>query len=117
MKCITAREARERMGQPDKTAIKFAKREFKKEKKKILKNIEIGVSEKKECIYSNAYYPSLFFEEPRFSRVIYEEEYKRLMRDFFTTLGYSVRFRCDWSSACLYYWGVFYISWKEAKSK
>lgn len=113
MKFMTAQEAREKMGQIDKTAVKLARKAFKNSKKEILNEIKIGTAEKKTEIKVNMYYPFFFFEEPKYSRKNYEEEFKNLMIGFLTSQGYSVRFRCDWSSAYPRYWGILYISWKN----
>ena len=45
---MTAQEAREKMGQIDKTAVKLARKEFKNSKKEILNEIKIGIAEKKD---------------------------------------------------------------------
>lgn len=116
MKSMTAREARERMGQPDKKAMKLAKSQFKEIKKEALKTIKIKLAEEKTEIDIKVEYPIFIFKEPEYSREVYKKELIRLVESFFTSRGYSVYFQILKSPCWGDRWSNLFISWKT-KSK
>jgi len=110
MKFMTAREARERMGQPDKYSVDLAKKQFKEVKPKIFREIEIGVAEGKVEIEIDVLYPASF---AKYSLKNYKEKFISLVNDLFPSLGYSVYFKKLPEETTCSHWGELYISWNE----
>lgn len=110
MKFMTAREAREKMGQPDEFSVKLAKKHFKEAKPKIFRAIEIGVAEGKTEIEIDVQYPLSFSE---YSHENYKRKFISLANDLLSSLGHSVYFKEIPDELTLDHWGELYISWNN----
>lgn len=110
MKFMTAREAREKMGQPDKFSVELARKQYKEAKPKIFREIEIGVAEGKTEIEIDVSYSSSW---SRYSFKSYKEEFIRLVNDLLPSLGYSVYFKVLPEETTHDHWGELYICWNN----
>lgn len=113
MRFMTAREARERMGEVDKTAVKIARKQFKEKKSVILRTIEIGLAEKKTEVKIGIWYPTFIFEEPKYSYEVYKEEFMNAVSSFLISRGYSLYFKMCKPPYLGDHWSDLHISWKE----
>ena len=110
MKFPSAKKLRESMKQNNNETMKIAKKAFKNRKDKYL--LAITISSKQGlfecCIYN--YYPTEF--SGKYIEEVYQEEYKRIATEFFSSLGYKVSFGTP-STLEPAAWSRMFINWKN----
>lgn len=90
MKFPTAKKIRESMKQSNEATAKLAKETFIEQKEKFLHAITVSSSQGFfECV-CHLLYPSEF--SCKYIKEIYQEEYKRIIINFFIPLGYKIFF-------------------------
>lgn len=90
MKFPSAKKIRESMKQNNEETMKLAKKNFEEHKEKFLRAITVSSSQGLFECHCHLLYPSGF--SCNHIKEIYQEEYKRIVISFFTSLGYKIFF-------------------------
>lgn len=109
MRFLTAQEIREMSGKADKTSLKLAKKTFEKSKKEILEKVISATKNRRTEQCFDLFYPigEIIIDK------IYEEEYKRIATEFFSSLGYKVFFGSVPSIASTNVWSRLWLNWER----